>query len=251
MLSRIQDYLRRAARHQRVVEQVGPFLLTCTPSSDNPFINYAIPAANAAPAAADVAALVAAFRRYERRPRLEFIADLAPGALTALLAAGFEQELTTPLMICTPATLIAQPQPTAVQIIVPATDVELWGMSAAQHMAFGDEPPPPEAAAHARAGLRDGKLALAAQDVATGAIVGGGECSIPLDGLTEVAGIGVLEAYRRRGIAAALTYALTQAAFARGVELPFLMAGAAATARIYQRVGYQEIGTVVHIALPE
>jgi ribosomal protein S18 acetylase RimI-like enzyme len=65
----------------------------------------------------------------------------------------------------------------------------------------------------------------------------------PVDGVTELAGIGVLPAFRRRGIAQALTNLLVDDALARGIHTVFLSAGDEATARVYQRVGFRLIGT--------
>ncbi|MBD2774217.1 GNAT family N-acetyltransferase [Iningainema tapete] len=72
MDSRIQSYLRVAASHQRDTERIGPFLATFTHHNDNPFLNYAIPDDDATPSSADVAALIAAYERRSRIPRLEY-----------------------------------------------------------------------------------------------------------------------------------------------------------------------------------
>jgi predicted GNAT family acetyltransferase len=73
---------------------------------------------------------------------------------------------------------------------------------------------------------------------------------VPEDGVTEVAGIGVRPAFRRRGIAGALTSRLTQEAVACGVTLPFLMAAGEDEARLYAKSGYRLIGDVLHISRP-
>jgi predicted GNAT family acetyltransferase len=73
---------------------------------------------------------------------------------------------------------------------------------------------------------------------------------VPIDGITELAGVGVRKPFRRRGIAAALTALLAQDALARGVTTVFLMAAHEAEARIYARVGFSPIGEVLHISQP-
>jgi predicted GNAT family acetyltransferase len=70
----------------------------------------------------------------------------------------------------------------------------------------------------------------------------------PYDGVTELAAIGVREKFRRRGIAAAMVGWLTDAAFAKGMTLVFLMAHGADEARIYARAGFVEHGEVLHIS---
>ncbi|MEK8107202.1 hypothetical protein NKG94_22355 [Micromonospora sp. M12] len=49
---------------------VGPFVIGMDPTTASPHINYATPFPGAAITAADVAALVAAFRAVDRKPRL-------------------------------------------------------------------------------------------------------------------------------------------------------------------------------------
>jgi predicted GNAT family acetyltransferase len=66
----------------------------------------------------------------------------------------------------------------------------------------------------------------------------------PLDGVTEVVGVGTLPAVRRRGLGAAITSALVEDAVERGVETIFLSAGDGSIARVYARVGFRMIGHV-------
>ena len=61
----------------------------------------------------------------------------------------------------------------------------------------------------------------------------------PLDGLTELAGGTTIEAYRRRGIGAAMIAAAAAAAFARGVEIAFLTAASEYASSVFQRAGFQ------------
>lgn len=250
MESRIQSYLRVAASHRRDVEQIGPFLATFTRHSDNPYINYAIPDDDAAPTGDDVAALIEAFERRNRQPRFEYITQLAPAVEPALIAAGFVVESRPPLMTCTPGEEQPQPTPPGIELILPTSDDELLGMIVAQNEAYDSPPPDAEAVARMRAGIADGQIAVFAREIATGEPVGGGVCTVPYQELTEVAGIGVRSAFRRRGVAAALTVRLTQAAFDAGVTLAFLMAAGEDEQRIYARAGFTTIGDVLHISRP-
>src|SRR3954466_2440353 len=96
---RINSYLRAVAPLGREAEPVGPFLATCTATTDNPYLNYAIPDHNAAPTPADVAALVDWFERRHRKPRLEYVIGEAPDVEPLLLEAGFLIEGLLPLLI--------------------------------------------------------------------------------------------------------------------------------------------------------
>lgn len=252
MDAQIQAYLRVAASHGRETERIGPFLATFNLSSDNPYLNYAIPDDNADPSRDDVAALVAAYERRWRRPRLEYIAELAPAVEAALISGGFEVERRTPLMVCPTSSEQRLQAPPGVELFIPSTDEEIRGIIAAQNEAYGEPPgtPTTEAIVSFRSTMQEGMIAVYARDGATREPAGGGIATIPVGGLTEIAGIGVREAFRRRGIAAALTIRLLEEAFAAGVTMPFLMAAAEAEERIYARAGFATIGEILHISRP-
>jgi ribosomal protein S18 acetylase RimI-like enzyme len=81
--------------------------------------------------------------------------------------------------------------------------------------------------------------------------VGGGS-SIPIDGVAEIVGVGVLPAYRRRGLAGHLTYVLTTDVLQRGVRTVFCSAQSVEVARIYEAVGFRRVGTacIASLAAP-
>ena len=246
----IQAYLRVAASRAREVERIGPFLATFSRSSQNPFLNYAIPDDGAAPSPDDVAALIDAYRRHDRVPRLEYLPGLAPSVEAALLAGGFSVEGRLPLMVCPPDQLRDLPSPAGIELIAPRSDAELLALLTAQNEAYGEGPPGPAELEDQRASLAAGGLAALARDAATGEPAGGGVCTVPANHTTELAGVGVRETFRRRGIAGALTSRLARDAFAAGVTTVFLMAAHEAEARLYARVGFSQTSEVLHISLP-
>jgi hypothetical protein len=79
---------------------------------------------------------------------------------------------------------------------------------------------------------------------------GGGAFSPPRDGLSLLWGVGVLAEYRRRGIAAAVGELLTRHAHAAGAT-PFLEVEGPAERRLYERLGYRQVGVLTTISLPE
>ena len=89
--------------------------------------------------------------------------------------------------------------------------------------------------------LGSGLLAMAGAYDGQGA-VGGGSHS-PRGETTELAGIAVIPRARRRGLGAAITEALVADARARGITTVFLSAQDDAVARVYERVGFQRVGT--------
>lgn len=89
--------------------------------------------------------------------------------------------------------------------------------------------------------LRAGLSVLAgAFDPQAGA-VGGGSHN-PRGAVTEIVGVGVLPAYRRRGIAGALTAILAQQALDSGVETVFCSAEDEDVARLYESIGFRRVG---------
>jgi ribosomal protein S18 acetylase RimI-like enzyme len=243
----LQQYLRSAASRGRDTERVGPFLATFDRTTDHPFLNYAMPDDGARATAADVAALVDAYERRGRIPRLEYLPAVAPDLEAALVAGGFTVEARLPLMTCTAATHVALAEPDAIRLERPDGDDDLYALRAAQMAAFGEPPPERDVVIGIRESVVAGMLAVLARDASTGAVVGGGVATTPGDGVTEIAGIGVLETHRRRGIAGAITSRLTADAFAAGVSTAFLTPGDDDAFSVYARAGYAPTTTMLHI----
>ncbi|MBW4448649.1 MAG: GNAT family N-acetyltransferase [Spirirestis rafaelensis WJT71-NPBG6] len=251
MDSRIQSYLRFAASQQRDTQQIGPFLATFNPHSANPFLNYAIPDDAATPSLIDVNALIAAYESRGRKPRLEYVATLAPAVEEALVAAGFTVEGRLPLMICTPGSEQFLPVPLDIELIVPVSDAEMLATVTVQNEAYGESAPSAEDGQRLRNSLAAGAIAVLARVASTGEPAGAGVCSVPGNQTTEVAGIGVRVAFRRRGIAGALTTRLVREAFDAGVTVAFLMAAHEEEVRIYTRAGFSTTGEILHISLSQ
>jgi GNAT superfamily N-acetyltransferase len=247
---RIQQYLRGAAAHERDTERVGPFLATFDVRDSNPYLSYAIPDDGAVPTADEVAALLDIYTRRDRLPRLEYLPSVAPAVERALLDGGFVVEAQLPGMVCLPEGALPIAAPEGIAIAVPDTDADWHDMTIAQHAAFGIGAPEedPDAPARGRARLADGGVTLVARDTGSGAIIGGGVATVPADGVTEIAGIGVLESHRRRGIAGAITAELTRRAFAAGVEVAWLTPGHEGAHRVYARAGYADATTILHVS---
>jgi ribosomal protein S18 acetylase RimI-like enzyme len=232
------------------VVETGPFVIGWDPTTDSRFINYASPRPGADITAADVTALVEAFREIERVPRLEYVVSCAPDLEAALLAAGFTVEARHDYLVCSPESLVVPPAPEGFELRVPVTDEERAGTIAAQNEAFGAEPvATPADVARMRHTQDSGGAVMFARAAATGGYAGGGQASPPSAGMAEVAGIAVRESFRRRGIGGALTAAITERAFAAGVGGAWLEASGENSWRVYERVGYVPTGKRLYIAL--
>lgn len=245
----IQAYVRATAPRGRETERVGPFLATYSPD-DHPMLNYAIPDDGAQPTPAEIDALTAAYRRRGRLPRLEYFTEVAPGLEELLVEAGYALERRVPLMTCTPAGFADHPAPSGYAIREPESGEDYRRMRSAQNRAYGEPADvTEEEAERAEKSKAAGVTSALAEDLATGEIVGGGVALEIVDGTTEIAGIGVLDTHRHRGLATALTAFLTRDAYAKGAHTAFLTPGDTGIARLYARVGYRPAGECVHLSL--
>lgn len=211
------------------------------------YLNYAIPDDGATPAPADVKALARAYRKRRRKPRLEYIPSLAPAVEPSLRAAVFEVEGLLPLMAFRGAR--RAPAPEGIEVVAATSDDELRGVAEVQWEAYeeGGAVPDPLVRVHRRL-LELGGLVVLARDIQTTEPVGGGSCTAPHEGATELTSIAVRERYRRRGIAEAMTRWLAREMQARGNDLVFLMAAGDAEARIYERAGFAMASEILHIS---
>ncbi|MFF2730086.1 GNAT family N-acetyltransferase [Streptomyces sp. NPDC058008] len=246
----IQRYARTTTLRSPGHYRVGPFTVRHTPDRELKFANYAVPDQGAEPTAGEVADLVAAFRERGRLPRLEFLPSWAPAVEPALLAAGFTAENRAPVMACAPDGLVAPEPVDGLRVSEPVTDAEFTSAAAVQHTGFGGEggPDDGEIAWLRRATAGGGVSALATVD---GRPAGAGGCPAPVDGIGELAGLAVAEAFRRRGVGAALSAWLTRTAFTRGFTTVWLEPGGPDVERIYAGIGYRRVGEKLNIALEE
>ncbi len=244
---RIQESMRHHAGTAREAVRSGPFTVYIAPHSDGTHANYAIPDPGARADAEALAELRTVFAEQRRTVRLEYVVEEAPDLAQDLAAGGFTVELDTPVMACAPDELLAPPAPEGVtlQRIDATTDAAtLRTMIAVQSAAFGGPPPTGAQVARMPEILGDGLAVLARVGIEP---VGAGMFTPPALGVTEVAGIGVLEAYRGRGIAGTVTAELTRLAFRAGVELSVLTPGDEAAGRVYERAGYRPLLHMHHV----
>ena len=237
-LSTIQSCLRAGIEPRAI--RVGPFLVAFDPHTDNPFRNYAIPDDRAEPTAAEVDRLVAEFAERRRTPRLEYVGR-PPAIEDALAAAGFSADRRLPLMTADPADLVTPPVPAGIGLRAAESEADLWQAAAVQNAAYGEAEPAAPDVDRLRRTIADGGGVALAVAADTGEGVGSGVYTSPERGLAEIASIGVLPPYRRRGIATAVAHRLTRSALDAGA-MPFLQADGEPEQRMYARIGYRTIG---------
>ncbi|MFE9365150.1 GNAT family N-acetyltransferase [Streptomyces sp. NPDC006978] len=244
----IQNYARTLTLRSPDHYRVGPFTVRHNPSWELEFANYAIPDQDAEPTARDIADLVAAFRAHDRLPRLEFLPAWAPAVEPALLAAGFTVENRAPVLACTADGLLTPEPVDGLHVAEPVTDDEFTSAAAVQHTGFGGEGGPDDGEIAWLRGATEGGgvSALATVD---GLPAGAGGCSVPVDGIGELAGLAVAGTFRRRGVGAALSAWLTRTAFERGFHAVWLEPGGPDVERIYAGIGYRRTGEKLNISL--
>ena len=236
---RVQASIRTVNAAERDSVVAGPFTLYRNRASDHPYANYAVPNAGAV-AWEGIDALRAVFGAEGLQPRLEFVAECAPGLEEALAADGFTLQGRYPVMTLPAEQLREVPAPDGVVIarVLEGGDVRALLATAAE--AFGDGPP-----TDAQIAAYRGRGHLARAD---GEPAGAAFHSSLADGVSELGGIGVRERFRRRGIAGALTGAAAAAAVAAGAQLCFLTPGDEGAERVYARAGFARAGTtMVHM----
>lgn len=248
--TRLETYMRRAAMVGRETVEVPPFVCLFNPRDALRFFNYAKPLepvdAGSDGLTEPLAALCAAFRARERMPRFEYIEEYAPDLGPVLVAAGFSLEARYPLLVCTPETLRQSPPIPGLTITMLAPDSpakDLLAYMAVQQQGFGEmagDPPTLADVDDLRENLADEAAFLARME---GVSVAAMMYTVPLDGLTELTGGTTLEAYRGRGIGAAMAAAATATAFERGVEVVLLTAASEHASRVFQRAGFRWYGT--------
>ncbi|MFE6935126.1 GNAT family N-acetyltransferase [Streptomyces sp. NPDC057699] len=244
----IQNYARTLTLRSPDHYRVGPFTVRHNPSWELKFANYAIPDQDAEPTVRDIADLVAAFRAHDRLPRLEFLPAWAPAVEPALLAAGFTVENRAPVLACTADGLLTPEPVDGLHVAEPVTDDEFTSAAAVQHTGFGGEGGPDDGEIAWLRGATEGGgvSALATVD---GLPAGAGGCSVPVDGIGELAGLAVAGTFRRRGVGAALSAWLTRTAFERGFHAVWLEPGGPDVERIYAGIGYRRTGEKLNISL--
>ena len=253
--SKVNGFLYANAAGRLVNERCGPFHVGFDADSDLVYLNYAVPEVGAAPSAADVAALVAVFEARGRLPRLEFAPGGAPLVEAALSTAGFTVQERLPFMVMGVGGLAPVAAAADVEVVVlteESSDEELRGACLAQAEAFSDLDGAGDlsgAVAGLRASLERGGSSVLARGAAgtpdAGVPMGAGSFGAPRVGTTEVGGIGVREAFRRRGIGAAVTAALAADAFGRGVECVWLTPAGPDQERLYASVGFESVGEML------
>jgi ribosomal protein S18 acetylase RimI-like enzyme len=257
LLRRIDAYLDAVPRSVARVEEVGPFTL---------FVNegrgwryYARPRAGETGfTASDVAEARSRQRELIQPEEFEWVDDLTPDLGPAAEGDGLSVSI-RPLMHLDPDAFTPAPGPDGSEIRLADPDDDLAAIQAVAKLAFeapGTDVGPlgADAVAEAATAVEGDTVELTRERLASGlavvafATIDAHPVAVgthqPVEGVTEIVGVGSAPAFRRQGLGAAVTSALVADAFDRGIDTVFLSAGDETIARVYERVGFRLIGHV-------
>jgi RimJ/RimL family protein N-acetyltransferase len=234
-------------------ERIGPFLIRLAPDTKHPMLNYAVPDEDARPSDADVDTLVKAFESRGLLPRLEYASGGAPALEEMLHRQGFSTEARLTIMICRPGEERLAEVPPGFKVVLARSDEDHADAIVVADQAYGEPGGTPDRTRieGRRRQVQNGGAVVLARHLSTGAPAGSGLFPVPRAGVTELAGVGTADAFRRRGVASAVTSCLLKSAFEAGVQLVWLTPEHVGSERIYARVGFTRAPCeMVHISRP-
>jgi N-acetylglutamate synthase-like GNAT family acetyltransferase len=258
VLSRIDHYLDRVPRAAARTEEIGPFTLFVGQPHGWQYYGRPRFALDEAITRRDVERLLERQRELEVPETIEGLADLTPSLAAACQDAGLRvQDL--PLLIYRSPRKVPIPDGVRIRraepndVAVPSSQVvaalafEYEGTDAAdvgpkerdELLTTRDE----GTDALVRDRIASGLSVLFVAEDESGVVASG--MHQPVDDVTEIVGVATLPVMRRRGLAGALTADLVSDSQRRGVSLCFLTAGSTEIARVYERVGFERVGTAI------
>ncbi len=244
LLSTLETYYDAAPRPLATTEEVGPFTLFLRAGKDGwPY--YARPslAYDGPFTSTHVETVQERQRELEVPQSLEWVHETTPTLLAAAREAGMHVTECPLLVLPGGADTVTPPIPDGycVRRLSPDSP-DISAVVAAVSAGFSETDDVEERSAGRLPGLLgSGLLAMAGAYDGHGP-VGGGSHS-PRGATTELTGIAVVPRARRKGIGAAITAALVSDARAQGIMTVFLSAHDDAVARVYERIGFQRVGT--------
>jgi ribosomal protein S18 acetylase RimI-like enzyme len=252
LLAELETYYDTAPRASARTEEVGPFTLF-VPTDPDGYPYYARPRLGLARAVtgAEVAAVLARQDELGLPRAIEWVHETTPSLLAAVREVPATAVQESPLLVLRDARRLgdaggggAAGTGGRVRVrVLDAEDADLGRTLGAVSAGFGGRDAfEPKATVRRTRLIREGLVVTAAAYDDRGEVVGGGSHA-PRGRTTELAGIAVVPRARRQGLGEALTTLLARDARDRGLETVFLSAQDDAVARIYERVGFERVGT--------
>jgi len=239
----LQEYLHHIAQQQYEAVKIPYFTLYFHPSETLKYFNYGIPHVIEIETIETTLTIARAeFASRNRRARFEYLEEFDPKLGAILRQSGFIEESQQYLMVCSPKTFSSNAR---VPNLVIEEITENSGVSAAQRFltiqgrGFGGEVTELATAESAQQFLRMLGKGRAYVGLLAGKPVAVGMVTESYNGICELAGLATLSAYRRQGIATAITSKTVEQAFEKGAEVVILTAADEHAGRVYQKVGFE------------
>jgi len=244
---RVQGYLHVKARAGRESLIVGGFTLYLHGGDAESDVSIALPNRSSAPLTPAILERIE--RIFAKRGHIvcfQLLDSFVPDLVDVLTSHGYSVRLHLPALACLPGQVVAPTDERLAFVTILADSAledvaENWNINAR-----GFDPAAalaePTDALDFRRSLEKSRAFTARLD---GMGVSAGMYTDIHDGVTELVGIATLQAYRRRGFGGALTAFATQSAFADGATLAVLTAASEEAGRVYQRVGYGQVGNLL------
>jgi ribosomal protein S18 acetylase RimI-like enzyme len=251
LLQRLETQLHEALAEGSDTYETSRFRLHVWRTPDPFYRNVAVPLRSSEAWPPAVVELRALCERHERRPRVEFFAELWPDLEGALEEAGFIAEARAPVLVteqAPPWAALGEAEIVALTGDAPLTLLRacLEGAAAAFH-----EPTAmlaPGELERLQEGLASGSLqsvtVLAGRVPASGASLAG------RGPVAELLGVWTSPEHRRRGWARAACVHLLTRFFAAGGEVAWLTAASSAGLGLYRELGFRPCGTHLDYADP-
>ena len=247
---RIQTYLHTKYRQHTIVD-VPPFQLYLRRIEADDVITAAMPYQNQSDWQAALEQIVATCKLKGHTARVQFLDTFAPSLPLALKNLGFRQAEKRTVLACTPSTYRPAPSMPGLSTIVLSqqfTTNDLRLELQTRELGFDPQAARPggtDALTFQRTLMTDRAfvLRLNREPVAAGMF---GEIH---EGVTELVGVTTLPEFRRRGFAAYLSGYMTQVAFARQVDVVFMLVETETAANVFKRIGYAFCATLLSYQL--
>jgi len=237
LLEAIDRAATAATSRDREVRDFGPFRALLDPTNDLVYVNYAVLTAPFEEQA--LPPLLAHFRAHRRTPRFELTEELWPEAPAGLKQRGFKLELRQPMMLCRPNEFVAHAV-TGIAVELLGRDSDIDTFLRVGNASFGLEAlPSADQIDLTRAAIERGSMrcALARIDGEAAGVA----TTTPHAGVAELAGVGTLARFRRRGVALAASTALLADHFEEGT-IAWLCAGDDDAEAVYRKLGFTRCG---------
>lgn len=250
-LKRVEQYYDTAPRSDARVEEFGSLTLFI---GTGPWAYYARPRLGVTEVdTQDLERTRARMRELDVPEAFEWVTESTRSMRAAVTRSGLST-VDGPLLVV--ADPVAVMPPAGVRLfLVGADEPRLGDFMHLASLAFAESlegqgtsqpesKPSTVAVAHLRDRIADGRSVLMAAMAGERALAVGSHQPVVIgqDTVSEIVGVGTLPEFRGRGLGAAITAALAADAQQSG-SLVFLSAGDAESARVYERVGFAQVGT--------